>query len=65
MTESTERLGTWEKAIRIIPFSGDEEKWNEWKSKFLVKAKSGGYKKILLGEEVAPNEDAIDLIMKK
>ena len=56
MSTTGERLGNWEKAIRIIPFSGDEEKWNEWKSKFLVKAKSGGYKKVLLGEEEAPDE---------
>ena len=55
---ANDRVGQWEKAIRIIGFSGEEEKWNEWKSKFLVKAKSGGYRDLLLGKVTAPDEGA-------
>ena len=45
-----------EKTIRTLPFDGNVDNWREWKVKFLAKARHGGYKQILTGEDVVPDE---------
>ena len=42
--------------IRVIPFSGNAVDWSVWSEKFLARARRKGYKKILLGEEVVPDD---------
>ena len=46
-----------DKAIRVISFNGKSVDWTVWEAKFLAKANVKGYKKILLGTEVAPKDD--------
>ena len=53
MTEEL-RLG------RIITFNGKKTEWPSWSKKFLSRANKKGYKKILLGKEIAPN-DSVDI----
>ena len=48
-----------ERTIRVIPFSGMKEHWTVWEEKFLARAKRKGYKKILLGDEIAPVESEV------
>ena len=45
-----------DKAIRVIAFSGKQIDWTVWEEKFLAKANLKGYKKILLGNEIAPKD---------
>ena len=45
-----------DKAIRVIAFSGKQVDWTVWEEKFLAKANSKGYRKVLLGAEVAPSD---------
>ena len=47
-------------SIKVIPFSGKAVDWPVWSEKFLARARRKGYKKILLGKEVVP-DDATDL----
>ena len=46
-----------DKAIRVISFSGKQVNWTMWEAKFLAKANTKGYKKILLGMEVSPKDN--------
>ena len=50
-------MSTDDKAIRVIAFSGKQVDWIVWEEKFLAKANSKGYRKILLGAEIAPKDD--------
>ena len=45
-----------DKAIWVIAFSGKQIDWTVWEEKFLAKANLKGYKKILLGKEIAPKD---------
>ena len=47
-------------SIKVIPFSGKAVDWPVWSEKFLARARRKGYKNILLGKEVVP-DDATDL----
>ena len=47
-------------SIRVIPFSGNVVDWPVGSENLLARARRKGYKKILLGEEVVP-DDAEDL----
>ena len=46
--------------IKVIPISGNAIDWPLWSEKFLARARRKGYKNILLGKEVVP-DDATDL----
>jgi len=52
-------MSTDDRAIRVIAFSGKQIDWIVWEEKFLAKANSKGYRKILLGAQVAPKDDEI------
>jgi hypothetical protein len=43
--------------IRVIPFCGKVDKWPIWSEKFLAKAKSYGFKDLLLGKLSIPKAD--------
>ena len=45
-------------SIKVIPFSGKAVDWPVWSEKFLARARRKGYKKILLGKEVVPDDSA-------
>ena len=45
-------------SIKVIPFSGKAIDWPVWSEKFLARARRKGYKKILLGKEVVPDDEA-------
>ena len=47
-------------SIKVIPFSGKAVDWPVWSEKFLARTRRKGYKKILLGKEVVP-DDATNL----
>ena len=49
-----------DKTIKVIPFSGKAVDWPVWNEKFLARARRKGYKKILLGKDIVP-DDAVDL----
>ena len=49
-----------DKSIKVIPSSGKAIDWPVWSEKFLAQARRKGYKVILLGKEVVP-EDGEDL----
>ena len=38
-----------EKTIRIIPFTGEKEKWRMWQVKFMARAGIKGYHVLLTG----------------
>ena len=44
-------------SIKVIPFSGKAIDWPIWSEKFLARARRKGYKVILLGKEVVPDDD--------
>ena len=44
------------KPIRVIVFSGKQQDWTVWEEKFLARANKKGYKKLLVGSEVAPED---------
>jgi len=61
MTEYTEHSAS-DKSIRVINFIGKQTEWAVWETKFLAKADSGGFKKVLLGIEKVPKDsEEIDL----
>jgi hypothetical protein len=43
--------------IRLLPFSEKEDEWPIWIEKFLSKAKSSGFKDVLLGKVNIPKYD--------
>jgi hypothetical protein len=45
------------KVLRIIPFNGKKVEWTVWSKKFLAKSRKKGYKQILQGRELAPEEE--------
>ena len=51
------------KAIRVLPFSGQQVDWDEWSKKYQGIAAGRGYLKIMLGMEKVPN-DGIDIDQK-
>ena len=46
-----------EKSVRVISFTGLAADWRTWKFKFLAKATALGYRGVLLGTEVAPDDE--------
>ena len=46
-----------EKSIRVISFTGLAADWRTWKFKFLAKATALGYRGVLLGTVVAPDDE--------
>ena len=46
-----------DKAIRVIAFSGKQVDWTVWEEKFMAKANSKGYRKVLLGTQIVPKDD--------
>ena len=44
----------------IITFNGKKTEWPSWSKKFLSRANKKGYKKILLGKEIVP-DDNVDI----
>ena len=42
-----------EKAIRVIPFTGE---WEYWEAKQLARANRRGYKDIMIGKEAVPSD---------
>ena len=42
-----------EKAIRVIPFTGE---WEYWEAKQLGRANRRGYKDIMIGKEAVPSD---------
>jgi len=58
MTESEEN----ERTIRVLVFNGTDEAWTMWSKKFLAAGKRRGYKDILTGKVVAPDDsESLDL----
>ena len=51
------------KAIRVLPFSGQQVYWDEWSEKSQGIAAERGYLEIMLGMERVPT-DAIDIDQK-
>jgi hypothetical protein len=43
--------------IRVIPFYGKNDKWPTWSEKLLVKARSYGFKDVILGKVRIPMTD--------
>jgi len=43
-------------SIKVIPFSGKAVDWPVWSEKFLARARRKGYKKILIGKVVVPDD---------
>ena len=54
-----------DKAIRVLPFTGNGKDWLMWSSKFLAMADERGYGDILLGDEEAPTDVAYEEIKNK
>ena len=52
------------KTIRVVTFSGKEEHWDEWSTKFEVIAGQRGYDEIMTGGVTAPDFD-VDLEERK
>jgi len=52
MTESEEN----ERTIRVLVFNGTDEVWTMWSKKFLAAGKRRGYKDILTGKVVPPDD---------
>jgi transposase InsO family protein len=50
--------GSSEKSIKIIPFSGKQDDYYMWASKFQARAMFKGYLGLLTGTDVAPADDA-------
>ena len=48
-----------DKAIRVIPFDGEQKSWRMWSRKFLARADLRGYKGLLLGLEKPPKHDEL------
>ena len=46
-----------DKVIWVIAFNGKQVNWTMWEEKFLAKANIKGYRKILLGKEIALNDE--------
>ena len=42
------------KAIRVLPFSGQQQDWDEWSEKYQGIAAERGYLQVLLGNEDVP-----------
>ena len=47
---------TYFKSVCLVSFSGKQSDWRKWSLKFLANASVRGYKNILLGKEIAPND---------
>ena len=45
------------KTTKIIKFSGSKDDWPIWSEKFLARARRVGYKDILLGNVIVPDDD--------
>ena len=46
-----------EKTVRIIPFTGEKEKWCMWSVKFLARSGIKGYHVLLTGAKKIPADD--------
>ena len=44
------------KAIRILPFSGQQSDWDEWSGKYQGIAAEIGYLQVMLGTENVPSD---------
>ena len=51
-TEMSEEI----KAIRVLPFSGQQVDWDEWSKKYQGIAAERGYLKVMLGTESMPDD---------
>ena len=51
-TEISEEM----KAIRVLPFSGQQVDWDKWSKKYQGIAAETGYLKVMLGKERVPND---------
>ena len=56
ITEASEEI----KAIRILPFSGLQQDWDEWSEKYQGIAAERGYLQVILGKEDVPM-DALNI----
>jgi gag-polypeptide of LTR copia-type len=52
-------MGTEEKGIRVITFSGKDADCRKWKLCFLAKASNNEYREVLLGEEKVPADRTV------
>ena len=46
--------------MKTTPFSGEQADWNKWSRTFMAKANIRGFKTILTGKLVVPDEEAED-----
>ena len=46
--------------MRVLPFSGLQQNWDEWSEKYQGIAAEGGYLQVLLGKEDVPM-DALNI----
>ena len=44
------------KAIRVLPFSGQQSDWDEWSKKYQGIATESGYLQVMLGNEHVPSD---------
>ena len=58
-TEESEEI----KAIRVLPFLGLQQDWDEWSEKYQGIAAERGYLQVILGNEDVPM-DALNMISK-
>ena len=58
-TEASEEI----KAIRVLPFSGQQTDWDEWYEKYQGIAAERGYLKVMLGTDIVPT-DTLDMDQK-
>ncbi len=40
--------------VRVVPFKGNKDEWENWKEKFMIKAAIGKYDGIITGEDIVP-----------
>ncbi len=53
--------GIEEESVRIIEFSCKQLDWDGWSEKFIEQAKCRGYKGLLLGRDIVPMKEQLDL----
>ncbi len=46
------------KSIRVIPFSGKDQDWNQWSKPFLATATATGYKEVFVPKDAEKIADA-------
>jgi hypothetical protein len=54
-TTSTTTGAAGDVNVRVVPFKGNKDEWENWKEKFMIKAAIGKYDGIITGEDKVPD----------